>query len=222
MLSHYGNQHYCPLSLVRIYGSSMSDDQEEVHDDDEIAIPLNKDQEKQPVENLVVDAETDSLELTQTASILSEISTLFYNNLVSVLTEKIQMNVDSLFTRFNDFQKSKTEPSTAADTDEADLNLKNQIVPVDLYNIMCTCNSFIENQFIDCCRCLETFEQASKKFQNNDTFNWLNNKCGYFFLMSTTTNELLGRYTNNMKFSLSGTEGLMENVQVRQQNKNIN
>ncbi len=138
MLSHYGNQHYCPLSLVRIYGSSMSDDQEEVHDDDEIAIPLNKDQEKQPVENLVVDAETDSLELTQTASILSEISTLFYNNLVSVLTEKIQMNVDSLFTRFNDFQKSKTEPSTAADTDEADLNLKNQIVPVDLYNIMCT------------------------------------------------------------------------------------
>jgi hypothetical protein len=26
MLSHYGNEHYCPLSLVRIYGTSMDDD----------------------------------------------------------------------------------------------------------------------------------------------------------------------------------------------------
>ena len=26
MLSHYGNEHYCPLSLVRLYGTSMDDD----------------------------------------------------------------------------------------------------------------------------------------------------------------------------------------------------
>lgn len=28
MLSHYGNEHYCPLSLVRIFGTSISDEEE--------------------------------------------------------------------------------------------------------------------------------------------------------------------------------------------------
>ena len=28
MLSHYGSEHYCPLSLVRIFGTSISDDEE--------------------------------------------------------------------------------------------------------------------------------------------------------------------------------------------------
>ena len=29
MLSHYGTEHYCPLSLVRVYGNSMVDEEEE-------------------------------------------------------------------------------------------------------------------------------------------------------------------------------------------------
>ncbi len=215
MLSHYGNEHYCPLSLVRIYGSSMSDDQEEVHEDDEVTMTINKNQEKQILDNSDIGPNTaPSVHFSKTASVLTEISVLFYNNLVSILTEKFHKNMDRFLTSLGDFQQFKTKSSTSV-IDADDFDITNLDVYVDLYNLMCYCNSFIENQFIDCCRCLKSFENASKLHTTNDTFNWLNDKCGYFFLMSTKNNKHLDRYISNMKFSLPATGVQTEVFQVK-------
>ena len=39
MVSHYGTEHYCPLSLVRVYGTSMVEDEEEEIVGDEMISP---------------------------------------------------------------------------------------------------------------------------------------------------------------------------------------
>lgn len=52
MVSHYGTEHYCPLSLVRIYGTSMADEEEVMQtneiDEDHHHLTLNPESIKTP------------------------------------------------------------------------------------------------------------------------------------------------------------------------------
>lgn len=55
-----------------------------------------------------------------------------------------------------------------------------------------------------------------KRFEGNCSFNWLTDKCGYFFLMSTKSSERLAKYIENIKMELESFESSMQSLQEHQ------
>lgn len=166
MMSHYGNEHYCPLSLVRIFGTSISDEEEAATPDS--------------TETIIVDSSSSgsiNIETTATTQaptkIEDESKSDFLNRLVSEKDKLISniiatflgenFNLSKLFTLFS-FQKATTEtkeneseqipasiPLVSLNPVNLDDRRRNQILQIDLHKVLCF--SSIRNSS-DCCQCL--------------------------------------------------------------------
>lgn len=125
-------------------------------------------------------------------------SVLFFNNLISLVSQKLES-----FKRVN---KPITEPiiELANTTTEAQLSdSEEQVILFDFYKMLCSCHSFVDNEFLECCQCLSRLNSSKDALDNSwNSFNWLNDKCGYFFMMNSKDNAILEGYLKNMKFSL--------------------
>lgn len=185
MISHYGSQHYCPLTLLRIYGKSVSDvhDEEIRNEEEDIQPTVTKETEK------VIDTypvtETTSTETNKVMTSSNDVSPSFLNNLISIITHNLS-NLDYIFNKFMHTESPKVHESL-------------ETIQNDFYKILCNCHRFDRNEFLDCCQCLPEPRTAMQNYQNERSFNWLNNKCGYYFLMNTNNNALLSNYLINMK-----------------------
>jgi hypothetical protein len=91
MLSHYGNEHYCPLSLVRVYGVSMDDDVVQTIDDNsEIGtISQNLTQEQAQETQSTTTSNKPVLESTPESSSTSPQQTISIVSTVTVATSTI-------------------------------------------------------------------------------------------------------------------------------------
>lgn len=134
----------------------------------------------------------------KTASALNEMSVLFFNNLISLVSQKLE--------NFKRVKKPTTEPiiELVNTTTEAQLSdSEEQFILFDFYKILCSCHSFVDNEFLECCQCLSRLNGSNDALDNSwKSFNWLNDKCGYFFMMNSKDNAILDGYLKNMKFSL--------------------
>ena len=136
----------------------------------------------------------------KTATALNEMSVLFFNNLISLVSQKLESFTAKQIISIKPTKSTKViELDNITKTNEPE----EQIIIFDLYKMLCSCHSFVNNQFLECCQCL-TFPNKSEILLNNnkESFNWLNDKCGYFFMMNSKDNKILDGYLKNMKFSL--------------------
>jgi hypothetical protein len=120
MLSHYGNEHYCPLSLVRVYGTNFVDDddnsvmdQQSGHFEEPVQVKVdmstNKDLTNASAKLdsntsfIIVDNEkfNDSLKRTMKKSFLNNLISVFlsYNYALPLMFEKHY--VDHLFNYYS-------------------------------------------------------------------------------------------------------------------------
>lgn len=165
-------------------------------EDDMSEVTSNEEEDTQPITNIKEAANADQkvIDISQPindkehTSFLSDVSQSFLNNLISIITHNLS-NLDYIFNQFIKHDATHTEKAP-----ELEKTVRN-----DFYKILCNCHRFDRNEFLDCCQCLPKQTTPLKKSQNERSFNWLNNKCGYYFLMNTNNNILLSNYLTNMK-----------------------
>jgi hypothetical protein len=194
MLTHYGTEHYCPMSLLRIYGTSMAEDEEEVLTEELI----NQNEESPSIKVVVVEEEKQQQqqptiqERKHEQKLLLTIP-MFINNIISSLSS-YNFNLKSLFYTFT------STPTNNNNNRMKDLfinHLNNytttnkqkkqrvNLIQIDLFKLLC----FHSNN--DCCQCLSLLvdnRSSSSYSLNKKSINWLNNKCAYYFLINTIVN----------------------------------
>ena len=208
MISHYGNEHYCPLSVVRIYGASPNDDEDS--DVDEI-VPS--------VDNL-----SQNEKKIYKTNIFDSTSVLL-TNLISVVVGK-GFNFFSKLTNLNVSKPSKIT-SINSDNDSYLISGKknidrNSILDTDMHRILCFTSSIALR---NCCQCFGDVEpddddddRISDQKYENSSFNFYSNSkfCGYYYIMTTivqtrSNTSLLSKYLNNIKTSKNYTN--IQNIQ---------
>jgi len=283
MLSHYGTEHYCPLSLVRIYGTSMAEDEEEAISSHELhqptPTPITPEQLEVPVKSIESSTEPPKETSQETSkkeenqlikpiekdqplpfppppqppSTLKLTVSLFLNNLISSLLGE-NFNLKSLFQPFesgsvaqNTFTINNSNPKPKKPSDFT-TNIKssstnNKIKPVisivnlvphgskqqkkranliqiDFHKLIC----FNSNQMA-CCECSnDTISNSSSVSNNNDnhnkTFNWLSEKCAYYFLISTLINNNKSLIINYMNRFYNSNPNENESVLIKNSSEN--
>ena len=169
---------------------------------------------------------------------LNDLSFSFLNNLFSGILNNI--NLDFLFNQiegeelnpsFNSKHTKSTmiassnldttrQPSQpdASDQQELVMRRRAQTIQIDFYKIICASDRFVDTQILNCCQCLAKFKKAAANQHGINTYNWSNDKCGYYFLMSTSNSDsLLFNYLRNMRFSLLHDPVNDENAENEQQ-----
>lgn len=189
MLSHYGTEHYCPLSLVRIYGTSMAEDEEEVISDEPEHIITESKQINEPI---IDQSSSKSTNLTISLLINNVISSLIGENFN--LKNLFQLNKKSIEKPLIQIQNTLNSTSNRQ-------RKRASLIQTDFLKLIC----FNTNQ-MGCCECNEN----NVHFDNrNNSYNWLNDKCAYFFLISSVVNNnksLIVNYLNaNQDESLNKT-----------------
>ncbi|RNA29757.1 SUN domain-containing ossification factor isoform X3 [Brachionus plicatilis] len=194
MLSHYGNEHYCPLSVVRIYGTSLNDDEET--DVDEIEPSVDE-----PGKD---DTKIDKTTIFDSTSVL-------LTNLISVVVGK----GFSFFSKLTNLNVSKPSKSTLLISDNESYLApgktsidRNSILGTDMHRILCFTSSI---GLRNCCQCFDQSEKLHRHLENS-SFNFYSSSkfCGYFYTMTTivqsrSNSSLLSKYLSNIKPSKNQT-----------------
>ena len=226
---------------MRIYGISVSDENEAAIDDiEELAVnsqveklqldatkieqtPNTTSTTPPPSTDKLTDNQIDEKPAQPPTSTMNDLSFSFLNNLFSVISKNI--NLDFLFSQIESEElnpsfnskptKSTMIASSNLDTrqsqsdisDQQELIIRHkrraQTIQIDFYKIICASDRFVDTQILNCCQCLAKFKKAATTQHGINTYNWSNDKCGYYFLMSTSNSDsLLFNYLRNMKFTL--------------------
>ena len=114
MLSHYGQEHFCPLSLVRIFGTSIVDEDDHVTHGEELDIDaVTVETPMKVTTTTTATSETSEStsnkatapitapidEKVKTKPKLFELTSLFLNNIISVFLRE-NFNIKNLFNNF--------------------------------------------------------------------------------------------------------------------------
>ena len=161
MLSHYGSEHYCPLSLLRIYGSSLDDDDDEDDYEDAVAVAVALDNtptatatatsapttttatttatptttttsEQQAIPSKPTNTTTNEKQAA-TASLLYEMSSSFLAALMSVFVRHSTSTTTTTTTSaYSSTLNTVTTPSPTAES-----STRAQTLQFDIYRLMC-------------------------------------------------------------------------------------
>lgn len=213
MLSHYGNEHFCPLSLVRIFGTSISDDEEVVNEIAEVVETTTTIKESNSLPKTLDEIKKESKSEDKKPKILN-LPSLFLSNIISVLLGE-NFNLPNLFSslktlNLNEINNRINRPSKSTRIVENNsvarlstpinyLNLspsnnqRNLIFQMDMHKLLCFSSS---NSNLECCQCIKPSGKkvSIKKFYSTKrSFNFYSNSadslmpkyCGYYYLMMT-------------------------------------
>lgn len=107
MLSHYGQEHFCPLSLVRIFGTSIVDEDDEAHDANARLLDETvKLEEQAKTETTTINPQTTSHQTPQIKEPSGakekkpKMFAMFLNNIISLFIQE-NFNIQKIFSSFS-------------------------------------------------------------------------------------------------------------------------
>ncbi|CAF0836473.1 unnamed protein product [Brachionus calyciflorus] len=209
MLSHYGNEHYCPLSVVRIFGTSLNDDEEGAVEDLPLNLEVNENLKK---EYKILDDTLTTTTNNKEKPKFFQLSSIFLTNIISAfLGEKFKF--PNFFSKNSNSNLSEPPSETINLLPENDthtpvsLNLidRKLVLNTDMHRILCFTSSV---SLRHCCQCPNEASQneINNQLNENSSFNFYSSSqyCSYYYLMITSAqarsnSSLLTKYLEHIK-----------------------
>ena len=187
MLSHYGSEHYCPLSLVRIYGTSMDDDVVQTIEDNENTVHIVN-QQNLTSEVLTTTSASEPLSTTTSGIVVALVNKTTSNeeaNERAALEDVEEKQKLKFFNQFIDSIISYFIENQRLEFTRNDHVIDNDVLQKVVQILLCS-NSKVN---INCCQCLTPRSYANVSY------------CSYYFLTLTkcTSKLFADRYDKIIK-----------------------